>query len=92
MINVKECTIQWYVDDNKFTHFSEDIITVVVHIMKKHFEYLVIYSRNKHTFLGMNIELVKDVKIKIDMQSYIKESDNSTMNSSFNRISIPSEL
>ena len=28
----------------------------------------------KHTFLGIEIELVKDGKIKIGMQSYIKEA------------------
>ena len=32
MINGKYCTIQWYVDDNKVTHVSEDVIIAVIDI------------------------------------------------------------
>ena len=55
IINGKQCPIQWYVDDNKVTHGSEDVITGVVDIFKKIFVELVMYSRNKDTFLGMDI-------------------------------------
>ena len=34
IINAKQCTIQWYVDNNKVTYFSEDTITGVSNIMK----------------------------------------------------------
>ena len=34
MINGKQCTIQWYVDDNKVTHASEDVIIGVIYIKK----------------------------------------------------------
>ena len=30
--NGKYCTIQWYVDDNKVTHVSEDVIIAVIDI------------------------------------------------------------
>ena len=33
--NGKQCTIQWCVDNNKFTHVSDNVITVVVDIKKK---------------------------------------------------------
>ena len=49
-------------DDNKLTHVSEDVITGVVYITKKHFGSLVVSHRKKHNFLGMEIELVKDGK------------------------------
>ena len=74
MINYKQCTIQWYVDGNKVTHGSKDGTTGVIDIKNKHFRALVVSCVNKHTFLVMEIDLVKDGKIKIAIKSYIKES------------------
>ena len=53
--NGNQCTIQWYVDDNKVTLVSEEGITGVMGIMKKSFEELVVYCGKKHTFLVMDI-------------------------------------
>ena len=61
-------------NDNKVTHVSEDVITGVIDITKKHFGELVVSCRKKHTFLGMEIELVKNGKINIGMQIYMKEA------------------
>ena len=60
-------------DDNKVTHVNEDFIIGVIYITKRNFGELVVSHRKKYTFLGMEIELVKDEKIKIGMISYIKE-------------------
>ena len=73
MINDKQCTIQWYVDNNKVTHVNEDFIIGVIYITKRNFGELVVSHRKKYTFLGIETELVKDEKIKIGMISYIKE-------------------
>ena len=72
MINVKQCTIQWYVDNNKVTHVSKDVITGFRDTTKKCFGELVVSRKKKHTFIGMEIELVKDGKIRIGTKSYIK--------------------
>ena len=55
IINGKQCTIQQYVDGNKFTHVSEYVITVVIDIMEKQFEELVVSHVNKCTCLKMDI-------------------------------------
>ena len=55
MINVKQFKIQWYVDENKVAHVSEDVITGFSNIIKKYFEELVVSHKNKHTFLDMYI-------------------------------------
>ena len=34
MINRKQYTIQWYIDNNKVTHISEEVITEVIYITK----------------------------------------------------------
>ena len=62
MINGKHCTIQWYVDDNKVMNVSEDVITGVIDITKKHSGELVVYRGKKHVFIAMEIELVKNGK------------------------------
>ena len=74
MINSKQCTIQRYVYDNKVTHVNEDVITGFFDIMKECFVELAVSCRKKHTFLGMDIELVKDVKINIGVRSHVKEA------------------
>ena len=55
-------------------HANEDVITAAIYITKRHSEELVVSCGNKHNFIGMQIELVKDENVNIDMQSYIKEA------------------
>ena len=64
-INVKQCTIQWYVEDNKVIHVSEDIITGVKDITKKKIGELVVSRGKKNTFVCMEIELVNDGKYRL---------------------------
>ena len=49
MINKKECTIVWYLDDNKISHVDETL-TQVLSELEEHFGYLVISRREKHNF------------------------------------------
>ena len=67
IINFKQCTIQWYVDNNEVTHVSEDVITGFIDITKKHVGELVVSCGKKHTFIGMEIKLGKYGKINIGM-------------------------
>ena len=55
MFNAKQCNIQWYVDDNKVSQVSEDVITGFVNTMKNNFGELVMSHGNKNTFIGMDI-------------------------------------
>ena len=57
IINDKHCTIQWYVDDNKVTYFSEDMITGVVNFTKKSFGELVV-SCGKKLLILLNLSSV----------------------------------
>ena len=36
-IKYKQCTISWYVDNNKVSHIDEDVNTKVTEIMAEHF-------------------------------------------------------
>lgn len=37
IINGKQCTIVWYVDDEKISHIDPMVVTKVIDFMKKHF-------------------------------------------------------
>ena len=36
IINGKQCTIVWYVDDNKVSHEDPSVVDEVIELMKKH--------------------------------------------------------
>ena len=59
MINGKQCTVVWYVDDNKISHKDPAVATKIIELMGKHFEELAITRENKHKFLGMNLTVNK---------------------------------
>ena len=46
MINKKQCTIAWYVDDNKISHVDPAVVTQILDAVKDHFGELVISRGN----------------------------------------------
>ena len=72
-INGKQCTIVWYVDDNKVSHADPAVVTDVIKLMKSHFGGLTVTRGKNHRFLGMNIEINKDKNIEIEMKDKLLE-------------------
>ena len=60
MIDGNQCTILWYVDDNKLLHVDPNVVTDILEKIRKHFGDLVISRGGTHDFLDMNIKLRKD--------------------------------
>ena len=50
MINGKQCTIVWYVDENKLSHVDPNIVTKLLEKTKKHFCELVISRGDQGNF------------------------------------------
>jgi hypothetical protein len=74
-INGKQCTIVWYVDDNKISHQDPKVVTEILEEIKKHFGELTIERGDEHSFLGMNVKLLRDKKcIEIEMEQQIQEA------------------
>ena len=61
-INGKQCTVAWYVDDNKVSHIDSIVIDELLYIIKNHFVEIKIARGKKHTFLGMNLRITGDKK------------------------------
>ena len=71
-INGKQCTIVFYVDDNKISHEDPEVVTSVLKQISGHFGELKVSRGKKHDYLGMDIE-VKDNKVYIGMKGQIDE-------------------
>ena len=73
MINGSQCTIVFYVDDNKISHIDKEVVSSVINDISKHFGELTVSRGTKHDFLGMNIE-IKERKVFIGMKNQIMEA------------------
>ena len=74
VINGKQYTIAFYVDDNKVSHEDPKVVSKVIQTLKQHFGDLKVVRGTKHTFLGMNIEILKDKKIQIDIHEQLQKA------------------
>ena len=50
MMNGKQVTIVWYIDDNMLSHIDPNVVTVNVEEIKKNFGELVISIGDKHDY------------------------------------------
>jgi hypothetical protein len=74
VINGKQCTICWYVDDNKISHVDANVVTDVIKKIEEKFGKMTVTRGKEHTFLGMNLTLQEDGTVKIDMKDYVEEA------------------
>jgi hypothetical protein len=74
VIDGKQCTIAWYVDDNKISHMDPDVVSDVVEQIENRFGKMSVTRGKKHTFLGMNITYNDDRTASILMREYLEEA------------------
>jgi hypothetical protein len=75
MINGKQCTILWHVDDLKISHVDEDVVTDVISKLSAEFgkEAPLTINRGKiHMYLGMTLDFTEPGVARITMQQYIE--------------------
>ena len=73
MINGKQWTFVFYVDDNKISHVDKEVVTSIIKAISNHFGELAVSRGNKHDYLGMDIEL-KNGKVHVGMRGQIAEA------------------
>jgi ketopantoate hydroxymethyltransferase len=76
MINGKQCSIVWYVDDNKISHVDKDVVTQVIKKIEESFGKMTVTRGTEHVFLGMDIMFHENRTASIRMKEYIKEAIN----------------
>jgi hypothetical protein len=74
MINGKQCTICWYVDDLKISHMERSVVDNMISIIEARYGKMVVTHGNVHTYVGMDIKFTDDGEVKILMKQYIEES------------------
>ena len=74
MVNGKQCTICWHVDDNKISHEDPEVVDEVIEIIRTRVKDVTVKRGNKHTFVGIDFEINMDGTVSLDMVDYLKES------------------
>ncbi|KAG7373305.1 reverse transcriptase RNA-dependent DNA polymerase [Nitzschia inconspicua] len=72
MINGKQCTVAWYVDDNKISHVEPQVVTDVIAAIEGHFGKMTVTRGRHHKFLGMDITFNPNGTVSILMEDYLK--------------------
>jgi hypothetical protein len=75
MINGKQCTIIWHVDDLKISHVEAKVVDQIIEMLDREFgkETPMNKSRGKvHDYLGMVLDFSKPGELTVDMVDYIK--------------------
>ena len=73
MINGKQYTIVFYIDDNKISHADENAVTNIIETLSSYFGELTESRGNNHDNLGMYIEL-KNRKVHVGMKDQMLEA------------------
>ena len=63
MIEGEQCTIVWYVDDNKISHVNSQVVDQVIAEIKKKFWKMTVKRGKEHVFVGLNILFTEDNKV-----------------------------
>jgi hypothetical protein len=73
-INGKQCTIVWYVDDNKISHVEYGVVTRIIEKIEARFGKMAVTRGKQHTFLGMDIEYLENGTATIRMKGHLEEA------------------
>ena len=74
MIEGSQCTVGWYVDDNKVSHVNDDMNTMIIDAIEEKFGKLARTTGNKHTFLGMDVEMISRGKIAVSTPQHVDKA------------------
>jgi hypothetical protein len=74
MIDGKQCTIVWFVDDNKISHLDHNVVTRIIESIEGKFGKMSVTRGKKHVFLGMDIQFTENRTVEIQMVDYLKEA------------------
>ena len=72
-IEGSQCTICWYVDDNKISHKNPAVVDNIIKQIESKFGKMSQTRGKEHEFLGMNIKF-KDKNLEISMKKHTKKA------------------
>ena len=72
IINGKQFTICWYVDDIKFSHKEKSVVKDIVKRIEERFDKISVTHGNSETYLGIDFTL-KNRMVYMEMEDYLKD-------------------
>jgi hypothetical protein len=69
-----QCTIVWYVDDNKISHVNPAVVTHVIEKIEERFGNMNVTRGKEHNFLGMNFIFHENETVSVSMKLYLEEA------------------
>jgi hypothetical protein len=69
-----QCTVAWYVDDNKISHVNPEVVTTIIEKIEGQFGKMTVTRGREHVFLGMNIKYTDERTAIITMKDYLREA------------------
>jgi hypothetical protein len=75
IVNGKQCTVGWHVDDATISHLEPEVVDVIIGLMNDEFgkEAPLTISRGRiHDYLGMTFDFSEDGVVAVDMIDYVK--------------------
>ena len=73
MVNGKQCSIVWYVDDVKVSHVDRSVVEEVIMDLEDTFGKVNPVFGNKQEYLGMKVEIDDERNLHIDMRDQVSE-------------------
>jgi len=74
-IDGKQCTIAWYVNDNKISHVDDTVVTDIIEKIEVKFGKMTVTRGKHHVFLGMDITFNdNNGTFTILIKKYLKEA------------------
>ena len=73
IVNGKQCTICWYVDDTKISHEDSSVVDMVIRELEEEFGKMTVTRGHKHTFVGVDIEFNNNGTVSLSMDEYVNE-------------------
>ena len=74
MINGKQCTMGFWVDDNKISHEDPRVVSDVIEQLEKYFGKMVVTRGRDHSFLGMELSFKDNNTVHVSMKQLCKEA------------------
>ena len=74
-IKGKQCTVAWYVDDNKISRVDDTVVTDIIEKIEAKFGKMTVTRGKRHVFLGMDITFNdNNGTVTILIKEYLKEA------------------
>ena len=76
IMNGKQCTITWYIDDLKISHVDHQVVTNIISMIDSEYGTMTITRGSKDTYIGIDIdiEFIGDGKVTLHQPIHIEEN------------------